>query len=195
VSSNVKHHIKMSSQRSNFLKWSNLARLLLIGIWLTSLSYHLVTLLTNEEGVIPLSSSEQCTHQVPLNDFHSSSSSSRMTKSPSENQFFAIPSSSSFFVLAQQCSESFTNNSVYCCPPPYQKEERKSKLTAFLLSFFLGILGIDRFFLGYYLMGVIKLLTIGGCGIWWVLDWILILADNVTDVRGCAMYDDVTPKN
>ena len=75
---------------------------------------------------------------------------------------------SHFFVLAQQpstnCYNTITNNTLYCCPPPYQGTKRKSMLTAFLLSFFLGVFGADRFYLGFYLMGVIKLLTIGGCG-------------------------------
>ena len=38
----------------------------------------------------------------------------------------------------------------------------KSKLTAILLWFFLGSLGIHRFYLGYTLIGVIQLLTFGG---------------------------------
>ena len=41
-------------------------------------------------------------------------------------------------------------------------------------------------------MGVIKLLTLGGCLIWWLIDWIMILTDQITDVRGCAMRDDIS---
>ncbi len=39
---------------------------------------------------------------------------------------------------------------------------RKNKLTAILLSLFTGGLGIDRFYLGYTKLGVVKLLTLGG---------------------------------
>lgn len=50
----------------------------------------------------------------------------------------------------------------------------KSWLVALLLAIFLGILGIDRFYLGYAGWGLIKLFTGGVAGIMWVLDIILI---------------------
>ena len=39
----------------------------------------------------------------------------------------------------------------------------------------LGGLGIDRFMRGQVLFGILKLITIGGCGIWWLIDWIIAL--------------------
>lgn len=44
----------------------------------------------------------------------------------------------------------------------------------FVISLFGGCLGIDRFLLGQSGLGVIKLITAGGCGIWWLVDLILI---------------------
>ncbi len=60
----------------------------------------------------------------------------------------------------------------------------KSKLVAILLCIFLGGLGIHRFYLGYTLIGIIQLLTIGGCGIWALIDLILIAIGNLNDKDG-----------
>lgn len=60
----------------------------------------------------------------------------------------------------------------------------KEWLTTTLLSFFLGGLGVDRFYLGYTGLGVAKLLTCGGAGIWSLIDFILILMRKVTDADG-----------
>ncbi|MSZ87652.1 MAG: NINE protein [Actinobacteria bacterium] len=57
----------------------------------------------------------------------------------------------------------------------------KDYMTALLLSIFLGGLGIDRFYLGYTGLGIAKLLTLGGCGIWHLIDLILIAIRNIPD--------------
>lgn len=57
----------------------------------------------------------------------------------------------------------------------------KDWLTTLLISFFLGGLGIDRFYLGYTGLGVVKLITFGGCGIWALIDFILIAIGNLRD--------------
>lgn len=43
-----------------------------------------------------------------------------------------------------------------------------------LVSIFVGSLGIDRFLIGDVIMGVLKLITGGGCGTWWLIDLFLI---------------------
>jgi hypothetical protein len=63
----------------------------------------------------------------------------------------------------------------------------KEWLTATLLSFFLGGLGIDRFYLGYTGLGVFKLLTLGGCGVWALIDFILIVVNKTKDATGLPL--------
>ena len=60
----------------------------------------------------------------------------------------------------------------------------KSKTVALVLSIFLGVLGIDRFYLGYMGLGILKLLTGGGFGIWWLIDVVLILLGKVKTKDG-----------
>lgn len=60
----------------------------------------------------------------------------------------------------------------------------KSQVTALLLSFFLGGLGVDRFYLGYTLLGVLKLITLGGLGIWALIDFILIITGDLQPKNG-----------
>lgn len=49
--------------------------------------------------------------------------------------------------------------------------EFKDPTTILLVSIFLGTLGIDRFMLGETGMGILKLLTLGVCGILTIIDW------------------------
>lgn len=60
---------------------------------------------------------------------------------------------------------------------------RKRK-KALLLSLLLGWLGADRFYLGYTRMGVLKLVTLGLFGFWWIFDLLLLLANKIPDAAG-----------
>ena len=63
----------------------------------------------------------------------------------------------------------------------------KSFLTAVLLAILAGWLGVDRFYLGYTGIGIAKLLTLGGCGIWQLIDVILIATRKVPDANGLPL--------
>jgi TM2 domain-containing membrane protein YozV len=60
----------------------------------------------------------------------------------------------------------------------------KDLSTATLLAMFLGVFGVDRFYLGYTVLGIIKLVTFGGCGIWAFIDLFLIILKKVPDAQG-----------
>ena len=60
----------------------------------------------------------------------------------------------------------------------------KEYIIALLFSIFLGYLGIDRFYMGQVGMGIGKLLTGGGCGVWWLIDIILIATRSSNDSVG-----------
>ncbi len=64
------------------------------------------------------------------------------------------------------------------------EEGGKSFLVTWLLSWFLGGLGVDRFYLGKVGSGIVKLLTFGGLGIWTLIDLILVLTGAQRDKSG-----------
>ncbi len=67
----------------------------------------------------------------------------------------------------------------------------KSKTTALILSVLVGGLGVDRFYLGYTGMGVLKLLTAGCFGILWIIDIVNIATGKLLPADGTP-YDDDT---
>lgn len=89
------------------------------------------------------------------------------------------------------------HDSAAACPgcgmqialPPAQAQVQYSMsdkriLPAFLLCFFLGVLGIHRFYVGKIGTGIAQLLTFGGVGIWALIDLIIIVCGAFTDARG-----------
>lgn len=71
------------------------------------------------------------------------------------------------------------------------QQSNKSFLVTWLLSLLLGVLGADRFYLGKIGTGILKLVTIGGLGIWALVDLVLVLANKTRDKQGLPLegYD------
>jgi TM2 domain-containing membrane protein YozV len=60
----------------------------------------------------------------------------------------------------------------------------KSRLAVTLLSFFLGTLGIHRFYLGKVGTGILMIITLGGVGIWTLIDFIMAVSGGMKDKEG-----------
>ena len=60
---------------------------------------------------------------------------------------------------------------------------------AIVLSFFVGLLGADRFYLGYYFLGFLKLFTVGGFFVWWIIDFILLAIGVWGPISGSYSLD------
>ncbi len=65
----------------------------------------------------------------------------------------------------------------------------RSKAIAGLLGIFLGALGTHRFYLGYWGLGLAMLFTLGGCGVWSLVDAVLVLLGRVNDADGRPLSD------
>lgn len=65
----------------------------------------------------------------------------------------------------------------------------KSRLAAILMCFFVGFLGVHRFYVGKIGTGIAMILTGGGLGIWVLIDLIMIAAGSFTDMDGKYVLD------
>lgn len=70
-------------------------------------------------------------------------------------------------------------------------EKGSSFLVTLLLCLFLGYLGIHRFYTKNWVAGILQFMTGGGCGVWWLIDLILIVAGSYRDGDGRPLERDV----
>lgn len=85
---------------------------------------------------------------------------------------------------------------AYAAPPVQPAppaSDGKSFLVTWLLSLLVGVFGVDRFYLGKIGTGLLKLFTLGGLGVWWLVDLIIILAGAARDKAGRPLdgYDRI----
>ena len=95
-------------------------------------------------------------------------------------------------MFCRECGKEIKDNAVICVHcgiqvgniPSEEPSDQKEWLVTLLLSFFVGYLGIHRFYTGHTGIGVAQLLTLGGCGIWALIDFIIILIGSFKDSEG-----------
>lgn len=66
-----------------------------------------------------------------------------------------------------------------------EKQETQNRwIICLVLCWFLGGFGVHRFYTGHTTIGIVQLLTLGGCGIWWLVDFIMLIVGNYKDADG-----------
>ena len=66
-------------------------------------------------------------------------------------------------------------------------KSEKGYVPMILLCFFVGGLGVHRFYAGKIGTGILMLLTLGGLGIWTLIDFVIIVLGNFKDADGLAI--------
>lgn len=84
---------------------------------------------------------------------------------------------------------------MYCadCEKELNINETSEKdwATTFILSTFMGLFGIHRFYTGYTGIGIAQALTLGGLGIWSLIDWVSICINSYRDFENKKLKDYV----
>lgn len=68
-----------------------------------------------------------------------------------------------------------------------QVESDKKFVPAVLLCFFLGSFGAHRFYLGQIGLGILMLITLGGLGIWTLIDFVRLVVGSLKDKQGLPL--------
>lgn len=97
------------------------------------------------------------------------------------------------------CGAEINDDAVVCVKcgcsvtPPRKNPVNKSEkdwIATLLLCFFLGGFGVHRFYVGKVGTGILQLVTLGACGIWTLVDFIMIVVGNFTDAEGKRIGND-----
>ncbi|MEC7233161.1 MAG: TM2 domain-containing protein [Planctomycetota bacterium] len=74
-----------------------------------------------------------------------------------------------------------------------ENNSKKSRLVALLLCWFLGYFGAHRFYVGKAGTAILQLVTLGGFGIWWLIDLLMILVGSFRDADDQLVFSWTEP--
>ena len=102
-----------------------------------------------------------------------------------DNEKYCIECGVLINIKAEICPKCGVRQQLLATPLSAEIVEQRNKwITCLLLCWFLGVLGVHRFYTGHTALGVLQLLTLGGCGIWALIDFIIIVSGNFKDAQG-----------
>ena len=91
-------------------------------------------------------------------------------------------------MFCNNCGKEIADAALSCpaCGQPTGNKEKspKKKITTALLCLFLGIISAHRFYVGKPGTAILQIITFGGCGIWLIIDFIVILCGGFKDGEG-----------
>ena len=101
-----------------------------------------------------------------------------------ENEKYCTECGALINIKAEICPKCGVRQTMQSTPISAEITEQRNKwITCLLLCWFLGVFGVHRFYTGHTLLGVLQLLTFGGCGIWTLIDFIIIVSGNFKDAQ------------
>lgn len=95
-------------------------------------------------------------------------------------------------MFCSKCGKEVNDEAVICihCGCAINNDVAKNNtsdahewIVTMLLCWFLGGFGAHRFYTGHIASGIVQLITLGGCGIWALIDWICLCANEFKDIN------------